>query len=204
MTDLPTTYSRSLQTMVFCRADPKQYAPTNQRERTSGCKTNQIANGPRKGWDYWSISRRGQRRQLQLPVRPAGPVRGPAGVRRLAHGRPRQRRRLATAPGPIGKAAKTPTALGAITRTYPGTGSMTCAGIASLVIANDMVSSPTPSVKDGQIQCCGQGRRGEQTRSSGESIGWGETSASQATPGASAARQSGGSTTSTAWSASGG
>ena len=34
---------------------------------------------------------------------------------------------------------------------------MTCAGIASLVIANDMVNRPDADVKDGQVQCCGQG-----------------------------------------------
>ena len=50
-----------------------------------------------------------------------------------------QRRRPGDWPRPTGKTARTPTAPGATTSGMPGTGSMTCAGIASLVIAADRV-----------------------------------------------------------------
>ena len=122
MNDLPTTYGRSLQTMVFCRADPVN-GTTNKSSRTClwlqdepDCRR---AAKRRLGLFRPRVQCRRRRRQLQLPVRPAGPVRGPAGIRRHARRRPRRSRRLATAPRPIGKAAKTPTALGAITRTSP-------------------------------------------------------------------------------------
>ena len=42
-------------------------------------------------------------------------------------------------------------------RSKPGTPSMTCAGISSLIIATDMVHQADATVKGNQIQCCGRG-----------------------------------------------
>ena len=39
----------------------------------------------------------------------------------------------------------------------PGTGSMTCAGISSLIIAGDMVHQADAKADGDHIQCCGQG-----------------------------------------------
>ena len=50
--DLPTTYARSLQTMVFCRADPVRYSQQIHANYL-WLQQNQIADGPRKGaWSY--------------------------------------------------------------------------------------------------------------------------------------------------------
>jgi len=40
---------------------------------------------------------------------------------------------------------------------YPGTGSMTTAGIACTIIASGQLATPDATVVDGQVQCCGQG-----------------------------------------------
>ena len=151
MTDLAKTYARSLQTMVFCRAEPAEGPDPDQQERRVAAKEA----APPGDWRGLGLSRR-QRRQFQQPVRPAGALRGPAGCRdRGANVHINDRTwRLAKA---YWEGCQNLDGSWGYQKGDSGTGSMTCAGIASLIIASDMVHQADAQVEGDHIQCCSQG-----------------------------------------------
>ena len=152
--DLPTTYSRSLQTMVFCRADPKRYALQINRN-VVWLQKNQITEGPRKGaWSYPGGNGDNSNSQFALLALYEA-QRAFDALRTGVHVDAAVWRRARA----YWKGCQNSDGSWGYYKDVPGTGSMTCAGIASLVIANDMVNRPDANVKDGQVQCCGQGSR---------------------------------------------
>lgn len=54
----------------------------------------------------------------------------------------------------------------------PTTGSMTCAGIASVVICSGMLSEGDASVKGGKVQCCGEGEADAATKALTDALDW--------------------------------
>ena len=159
---------------------------------------NQITDGPRKGaWSYPGGN--GDNSNSQFALLALYEASGRSTPRTGVHV---DAARLATGQGLLGRLPELRRLLGLL-QGVPGTGSMTCAGIASLVIANDMVSQPDAKVNGDRIQCCGQGDM-ENDASSGQSTGWDENFTRRAQPRRRSASNSGGSIISTAWSASGG
>ena len=110
-TDPATTYVVSLETMVFSRANPVEYLPQIQAG-AAWLQRNQLAN-----WGLGLSARPG--RQFQQPVRPAGALRGPAGLRRRPRRRPGQRPRLATGQDLLGTRPEPRRLLGILTRAQP-------------------------------------------------------------------------------------
>ena len=151
--DLTNTYALSLQTMVFCRAKPEKYLLQIQ-PNVEWLQQHQITDGPRRG--AWSYPRRRQRRQLEQPVRPAGPLRGRAG-RRAAHVNIHVNDRTWRLAKAYWEGCQNPDGSWGYYKDQPGTGSMTCAGITSLIIASDMIHQADARVDGDQIDCCGQG-----------------------------------------------
>ena len=172
------TYVVSLQTMVFARAEPEKDRLLIDRN-VKWLERPQIAEGDCKGaWTYPGMRRR---RQLQLAVRAAGAARGRAGRR------PGQRPHLAAGQELLGELPERRRLLGLHRAPQPGTGSMTCAGITSLVIAADRVQAerrpgrrrphrllPAPAIRRGP------------TASSGACSGWDSTTRSATIPAAGA------------------
>ena len=116
--DLPTTYARSLQTMVFCRADPVRYSQQIHANYL-WLQQNQIADGPRKGaWSYPGGNGDNSNSQFALLALYEA-QRAFDAMHDSMHAASRSIPPSGDAPGPIGKVVKTPTALGAITRTWP-------------------------------------------------------------------------------------
>lgn len=143
-----STYATSLQTMVFCLAEPERDMPLVIRN-TKWLEERQWKNGEQIG--MWSISPRGstdhadnsmthfamlalyEAERLGFRVRPS--------VWQLAldHWRNTQNDDGSWGWGPK----------------YPGSGSMTCAGIAAITIATGRLDSADASVRDDQIVGCG-------------------------------------------------
>lgn len=147
------TYSVALRTMVFCAADPikdrilidanVKWLETNQLTRPSSARD-------RKGaWAYSGRLGKGDNSNTQfalLALNEADRVGVPVNPStwRLAQDYWQQTQKKDGSwgyqPG----------------EGHPSTGSMTCAGISSLVIAAGRLSSGSADVRDGRIVCCGQ------------------------------------------------
>ncbi|MCP4193587.1 MAG: DUF4159 domain-containing protein [Planctomycetaceae bacterium] len=139
------TYSVALQTMVLCEADPQQDR-LQIRENVKWLQQTQITDGPFNGaWAYGELKRGGDPSNTQFAM-------------------------LALyAAETIGIDVEESTwrrALGYWTRTQrdngswgynpemPSTGSMTCAGVASVVIASGQVSETDAKVTGDVVDCC--------------------------------------------------
>jgi prenyltransferase beta subunit len=137
------TYVTALQTMVYCQANPKQYLARIQRN-ADWLEATQIKEGPyRGGWSYPQGSGDNSNSQFALlalhEAEHAGAtVRYEAWARAKAYWEEAQ-----NVDGSWGYHKKT-----------PGTGSMTCAGIASLIITSDRFRQPNVKVVGDQILCC--------------------------------------------------
>ena len=150
--DLPTTYGRSLQTMVFCRADPIKYLPQIQ-QNANGCKTTRSPTGPRRGaWSYPGGNGDNSNAQFALLALYEA-QRAFVAAHSDVHIEDRTWR-LAKA---YWEDCQNLDGSWGYYKPLPGTGSMTCAGITSLIIAGDMVHQADAKVDGDQIQCCGQG-----------------------------------------------
>lgn len=141
------TYAVALQTMVFCRANPKQYLAQIDRN-VRWLESTQIASGQRKGaWSYPGAGGDNSNTQFALLAlheaeRVGVEVRYETWAKAKAYWENTQ-----NADGSWGYQPG-----------LSGTGSMSCAGIASLVIAADAVRRPDAQVSpDGRIQCCQAG-----------------------------------------------
>lgn len=139
------TYAIALQTMAFCRAEPYRDLAALERNVRWLEKT-QIKDGPTKGgWSYPGVVADNSNSQFALlalyEAERVG-VKVDARVWRLA--------RL------YWEDCQNQDGSWGYTKGKPGTGSMTCAGITSLVIANDMVYQTSAQVNGDHIQCCQQ------------------------------------------------
>jgi len=141
------TYAVSLRTMVFCRANPKQYLAQIDRN-VRWLESIQISTARRKGcWSYPGAGGDNSNAQFALLAlheaeRVGVEVRYETWARAKAY--------WENAQNPDGSWGYQPG--------LSGTGSMTCAGIASLVIASDAVRRPDAQVTpDGRILCCQAG-----------------------------------------------
>lgn len=143
--DIDKTYSITLQTMVFCRAEPARDAP-RILENIRWLERTQIKDGPdRGGWSYPGSSADNSNSQFALlALYEAERV----GVRASDQ--------TWTFAKEYWEGTQNPDGSWGYRRGQAGTGSMTCAGIASLVIIRDIAYQPTATVDaNNRINCCG-------------------------------------------------
>jgi len=137
------TYAIALQTMVFCKAEPyRDLAAISRNVRW--LERTQIKDGMTKGgWSYPGLSADNSNSQFALlalyEAERVG-VQVEARVWRLA--------KL------YWEDCQNPDGSWGYRKQMPGTGSMTCAGITSMVIANDMVHQSNAQVDGDRILCC--------------------------------------------------
>lgn len=138
-----TTYAIALQTMVFCRAEPYRDLTAIHRN-VRWLEKNQVKDGATKGgWGYPSVEADNSNSQfamLALHEAERVGVKVDARVWRLAK--------------TYWEEFQNPDGSWGYRKRDNGTGSMTCAGITSLVIANDMVYQSNAQVIGDRIQCC--------------------------------------------------
>ncbi|MCE5269255.1 MAG: DUF4159 domain-containing protein [Planctomycetaceae bacterium] len=148
------TYVVALQTMVFARATPGKDRSLIERN-VKWLQSTQIPDGPYKGaWTYPGIGD-GDNSNSQfalLGLYEAERAGVPTSLRtwKLAQKHWEDCQNIDGS--------------WSYKRGAPGTGSMTCAGISSLVIAADRVQSSDARVVGDRIDCCGSHQAGEDTR----------------------------------------
>ncbi len=148
------TYVTSLQTMVFCLAEPRKDALLIQRN-AKWLEDSQILGGPRKGTWTYDVARRdsaginggmGDNSNTQFAI--------------LAlHEAERQGVKIKPQTWQFSRDywVKQQNLDGswAYHEGQPGTGSMTCAGVACMVIAMGKLTAQDAKVTDDKIECCG-------------------------------------------------
>jgi len=144
-----STYATSLQTMAFCRAQPSRDAALILRN-VRWLEAKQVNSGPRKGaWSYplgtgdnsnsqFALLALHEAEQVGIAVTP-------------------QTWRLAKA---YWDDCQNLDGSWGYYKGQAGTGSMTCAGITSMVITEDRVGASDAAVEGDRIDCCGQSRGG--------------------------------------------
>ncbi len=141
-----TTYVVSLQTLVFCQANPRQYL-TRIQSNVHWLEGAQLSSGPNKGaWSYRSGGNEGgdnSNSQFALLALHEAERAG-ATVKRET---------WTSAKAYWEDAQNLDGSWGYHKRTL-GTGSMTCAGIASLIITSDRFRQPNAEVQGDQVVCC--------------------------------------------------
>ena len=160
-TPTTTTYARSLQTMVFCRANaanPAEYLPLIERN-AEWLQKAQLTTGPRRGaWTYAgpesAFATNGDNSNSQFALlalyeaqRAFDAAHAPIHVSDRTW-------RLAKA---YWEGCQNLDGSWGYYKDQGGSGSMTCAGISSLIIVGDMVHQADAKADGDHIQCCGQG-----------------------------------------------
>ncbi len=151
--ELERTYTVSLQTMVFCAANPNKYA-AQIRRNAEWLGRAQLENG---GWSYGQGEGGGDPSNSQFALlalheaQRSGVANFPAETWRTVFGRAQK----------YWYALQNKDGSFPYTSEGNGTGSMTCAGIASLVIIGSQLDGLEPIALD-TIQCCGAEPSGEQ------------------------------------------
>jgi hypothetical protein len=147
------TYVVSLQTMVFCAAEPKKDL-LHIRRCAKWLEDTQIATGERKGgWSYPSPAigngdpSNSQFALLALYEAERAGIKVSDKTWRMAL-QYWQHMQNPDGSWPYGRGG-------------PGTGSMTCAGITSLVIASGQLNRGDAEVVNGQVRCCGEQQTNE-------------------------------------------
>ena len=150
MSDPERTYSSSLMVMTFCQADPVKYKLKISR-LARWIEAHQIRdanNDTKGGWTYRAGNGRADNSNTQFAMLALHEAER-AGVKIND-----QTWQLAlnywTKPN-----MQHPDGAWGYERGHPGSGSMTCAGIASLIIARDRLHLGDATVVDGRVQCCG-------------------------------------------------
>jgi hypothetical protein len=149
------TYSVALRTMVFCAAEPHKDRLIIRRN-VKWLEALQLTKGNRKGtWSYSDRQGQGDNSNTQFAMlalneaERVGVKVNPATWRlALNHWQSSQK-----ADGAWGYIPDTEN------MTAPATGSMTCAGIASAVIAAGRLGTGSARIRDGHVLCCGEGDR---------------------------------------------
>ncbi len=140
------TYPVSLQTMVFCAAEPKKDLLLI-RQNAKWLEDNQIISGERKGaWSYPGAGNGDPSNSQFALLALYEAERVGIKVREKTW-------RLALQ---YWQLAQNPDGSWPYLKGTPGSGSMTCAGIASVIIASGELNSGDATVVDGQVQCCGR------------------------------------------------
>lgn len=142
--ELEKTYVVSLQTMVFCKAEPKKDLLLISRN-VKWLQKNQVFDGPRKGaWAYpgqaGGDNSNSQFALLALYEAERAGVEVDDKTWRLARA--------------YWEEGQLPGGGWGYYKGLPPTGSMTCAGIASMVITSDMVFASGAEAEGGRIRCC--------------------------------------------------
>ncbi len=140
------TYVTSLQTMVFARAEPQNDMLLINRN-VKWLESTQIVEGARKGaWSYPQGSGDNSNSQFALLAL--------SEAERVGVQVSDKTWRLARA---YWEDCQNPDGSWGYYKNVPGTGSMTCAGITSLVITADRIEPPDTKVTGEKIQCCVKG-----------------------------------------------
>jgi hypothetical protein len=144
------TYSASLMIMAFCQADPAKYRLKIGKLATwlEGNQIQDANNSTKGGWSYTSARGRADNSNTQFAMLALHEAER-AGVK-VADRTWQLALNYWTQPGMQG-----PTGGFGYERGHPESGSMTCAAIASLIIARDRLHSGDASVEDGRVVCCG-------------------------------------------------
>lgn len=142
------TYVVSLQTMVFCAAEPKKHL-FQIRQNVKWLEDSQIATGVSKGgWSYPSpAAGNGDPSNSQFALLALYEA------ERIGIKVNERTWRLALQ---YWQGTQNPDGSWGYTRGSSGTGSMTCAGISSLVIASGELNRGDAEVIEGQVHCCGE------------------------------------------------
>lgn len=142
--DINKTYPVALQTMVYCRADPSRYLPQIQENVQWLAKTQIQGGSDRGGWSYPGSNADNSNSQfavLALYEAERAGARVPDAVW--------------TAARQYWESGQNADGSWGYRQGQPGTGSMTCAGITSLIIIYDVVRQPAAKVDDqNRINCC--------------------------------------------------
>ena len=142
------TYCIALRIMVFCEAEPKQDLPLIQRHVAWLERIQLKAEAFNGSWTYSEVIQRGDKSNSQFALlalheaERAGVTVDESTWRRAEDYWKREQ-------APDGSWAYVPD-------TGPSSGSMTCAGIASLAITSGRLSRGDARVTNEQVQCCGE------------------------------------------------
>ena len=140
------TYVTSLQTMVFCRAEPQNDMLLISRN-VKWLESKQIPDTDRRGaWSYPQGSGDNSNSQFALLALSEAERVGVQAGYKTWHLAREYWEGCQNADGSWG-----------YYRGQPGTGSMTCAGITSLVITADRIAPPDAKLSGEKIECCKQG-----------------------------------------------
>ncbi len=143
------TYVVSLQTMVFCAAEPKRDLLL-VRQNARWLEDNQVTTGDRKGaWSYPFAATAGS----GDPSNSQFALLALYEAERLGIKVKEKTWRLAMQ---YWQQTQNPDGSWPYIKGAPGSGSMTCAGITSLVITAGELNAGDAVVVDGQVKCCGQ------------------------------------------------
>ena len=150
--ELPrATYAASLQIMVFCQADPAHYK-VKINELARWLEATQIKEEKNKGGWHYGTRGNGDNSNTQFAMLALHEAER-AGVKVKE-----QTWKLAEQYWLNNEARqKEQGSWGYATFGEGGSGSMTCAAVASLIIARDHIGTGDAAVLDGRIQCCGTG-----------------------------------------------
>jgi hypothetical protein len=141
------TYAVALQTMVFCAVDPVRYRPQVKRN-AEWLESTQIKVGPTAGaWSYpgagGTLGGDNSNSQFALLALHEAEL---IGVE--------VKRETWTKAKLYWEDCQNTNGSWGYHKAYEGTGSMTCAGLAALIITGDRFRQPNAKVEKGQILCC--------------------------------------------------
>jgi hypothetical protein len=159
--DSKRTYVVALQTMVFCRAEPDKDR-LRIRSNVKWLEGTQLTEGPNKGsWSYPGADGDNSNAQFALlALHEAERVGVSAGDRTWQLARKHWEN------------CQQPSGAWNYKANNANSGSMTCAGIGSLVIAADRIQPPDARVVGGEIKCCVSGESGESDNRIDRGLDW--------------------------------
>lgn len=138
-----STYVVSLQTMVLCKAEPTRDLMLIQ-DNVRWLEKTQISEGTRKGsWSYPGSA--GDNSNAQFAI---------LGLYEAEQAGAKVKRETWARAKVYWEKCQNPDGSWGYFEGQPGTGSMTCAGITSLVITSDRVQLPDAQVEGERIKCC--------------------------------------------------
>ena len=147
------TYVTSLQTMVLCAAEPKRDL-VQIKINARWLEQTQIKEGATNGsWSYPTNNARGDNSNSQFAILALHEA------ERVGVEVSDQTWRRAHA---YWKRAQNPDGSWGYVPQSAGTGSMTCAGLAAMVITAGKISPADATVEDGRVQCCGEQEQNEE------------------------------------------
>jgi hypothetical protein len=154
------TYETSLQTMAYCAANPVKYAALIRRN-VEWLEAAQIKSGETTGgWSYDKSPGRSDTSNAQFAVlalweaqRALQPI--PLATMKAARDYWTSSQALPATKRELNVKTMGGWSYPGINSGEPITGSMTCAGIASMVMTEDALDSSDVRIIDGKLQCCG-------------------------------------------------